>query len=276
MNDDHRWRGEALDLRAYLSRTGADAPARPDVAALHALHRAHVLNIPFENLEIVLGRPIVLDVEALQDKMVRRRRGGYCYEHASLFAAALERLGYGVSGISGRVSMGAPGLRPATHALLRVTTDEDERVWICDVGFGTSPLTPVELRDGAEAARDGRRLRLARGEDPAGAPLWTMHEQNRDGWVDNYTFTPNPQYRVDWTVGNHYVSTSPHSPFTARPIAHRRLTDEDRRLSGTTLTITHPDGSAQRRELTTAERPEVLAEQFGIVLDAEDAKRLAG
>jgi hypothetical protein len=111
----YHWNGAELDLDAYLARIGFDGERAPTVRTLHELVRAHTTAIPFENLEIILGRTIPLDLATLQDKMVHGRRGGYCYENVGLFAAALERLGFGVTGLSGRVSMGAgAGLRPPT------------------------------------------------------------------------------------------------------------------------------------------------------------------
>jgi N-hydroxyarylamine O-acetyltransferase len=109
----------------------------------------------------VLGRPILLGVEDLQDKMVRASRGGYCYEHVTLFAAVLERLGFDVTGLSARVRMGSGALRPATHALLRVAVDGGD--WICDVGFGHGQLEPIELADNARTTREKWAFRLERG-----------------------------------------------------------------------------------------------------------------
>src|SRR6266702_8874091 len=103
----YHWDGDALDIEAYLARIGFPGERGPTVATLRALQFAHTTSIPFENLDSVLGRPVPLDLESLQDKLVRRRRGGYCYENVGLFAAALERLGFGVTALQGRVLMGA-------------------------------------------------------------------------------------------------------------------------------------------------------------------------
>jgi N-hydroxyarylamine O-acetyltransferase len=91
------WNSDELDLDAYLDRTGYRGPLDPNAATLRGLHRCHVETIPFENLEIMLGRPVDLDLGSLQAKLVTQRRGGYCYEHNLLFAAVLERLGYAIS-----------------------------------------------------------------------------------------------------------------------------------------------------------------------------------
>ncbi|SEQ55853.1 arylamine N-acetyltransferase family protein [Streptomyces radiopugnans] len=283
---DRGWDGAELDLEAYLARIGHAGDRSPTEATLRALHRAHVLGVPFENLEIVLGRPVPLDLPALQDKIVRRARGGYCFEHARLFAAALERLGFGVGGLTSRVGMGSGRVRPATHAVLRVETAETAetgRVWICDVGFGGSPLEPLELADGARTSADGWEFRLERTATPLGATAeaeeWTLHERRGAGedWSDLHAFTLNPQYAIDWAVGNHYVSTHPRSPFVRRPIVQRTGPDVRQALYGATwVTTARADGSRLTRELKPREVPEVLGDVFGIGLDAADAEALAG
>lgn len=273
------WSGELLDLDAYLARTGMDGALPPTVETLRGLQRAHTLAIPFENIEIVLGRPILLDVERLQDKMVRRRRGGYCYEHTILFAAALERLGFGVTGLASRVRLGTGLLRPATHALLRVETAEtagDGRAWICDVGFGSGQLEPIELADGAETAGDGPPFRLRRERSPGGADEWVLYARERDGWLDLHGFTLDPRYAADYTVINHYISTHPRSPFVGRLRVQRGQVDARYVLDDTTLKISRPDGTGEReRRLEPHEVAEALADLFGIVLDEDDSARLA-
>ncbi|WP_228000816.1 arylamine N-acetyltransferase family protein [Nocardia australiensis] len=272
----YHWDGAELDLDAYLARISYDGDRAPTLATLRALVYAHTTAIPFENLEVILGRVIPLDVKSLQDKMVRRRRGGYCYENVGLFAAALERLGFGVTGISGRVSMGAEsGIRPATHALLRVTTSDDERVWLCDVGFGSGPLEPYELAASGEFSLGDWRFRLERTSGELDTDLWVLHQFGREGWIDRYTFSTNPQYRIDYAVGNHFVSTSPRSPFTARPFVQRFHPGVHHILDGTTLITEHPDGSSEVRELEPAQLPKILTEVFDIDLELADAAVLA-
>lgn len=276
---DDRWLGEDLDLAAYLARIGYDGPRTATVETLRALVRGHTTTIPFENLEIILGRGIPLDLESVQDKLIRHRRGGYCYENATVFAAALERFGFGVTGLSGRVTQGVLDsgvLRAATHALLRVTVPGDERVWLCDVGFGFGPLEPVELRAGRGEFRLGEwRYRLERRTGALGAPEWVLFQFGRDGWLDRHTFTENPQYRIDYVVGNHYVSTWPRSPFVTRPYIQRFLPGAHHVLDDLTLTTEYPDGAAQTRDIDPDDLPKVLAEVFDIDLDPADAAVLA-
>jgi N-hydroxyarylamine O-acetyltransferase len=263
------WHGELLDLDAYLARIGADGELPPTVETLRVLMRAHALAIPFENLEIVLGRPILLSIEDLQDKMVRASRGGYCFEHVTLFAAVLERLGFGVTGLSARVRMGSGALRPATHALLRVAAD-DGGDWICDVGFGHGQLEPIELVDGAGTTREKWAFRLERATASRGLEEWLLYA----GELDLHSFTLDPRYAIDYFVLDHYISTHPRSPFVGRPIAQCVRPEVRHALDGTTLTSVRLDGTDETVRLEPGEVPKVLEEVFGIILDEQDTARL--
>ncbi|MFJ6655840.1 arylamine N-acetyltransferase [Streptomyces sp. NPDC091377] len=258
---DHRpdrWSGHLLDLDAYLARIGYDGPRASTLAVLRDLQRAHTTGIPFENVHAVLGRPLPLDLPSLQTRLVHDGRGGYCFEHVLLFAAALERLGFHVTGMIGRISLGAPDVLPATHALLAVVAGDDDRVWLCDVGYGAGPMGPIELADGAQIEHDGWRHRLERRPGTHGIDQWWLY-QNAPGtvgtdrgsgqgagqgsaldsgqgagqgseqgsgqgvrpWVDRHTFTLTAQYPIDYVVGSHFVSSHPRSPFVRRLFAQR-------------------------------------------------------
>ncbi|MCT7368498.1 arylamine N-acetyltransferase family protein [Mycolicibacterium llatzerense] len=276
------WHGDELDLDAYLTRIGFDGERHPTAQTLAALHRAHTTSIPFENLEIMLGRPIVLDLDSLHNKLIRHSRGGYCYEHVTVFAAALERLGFRFTALAGRVTLGAEAVRPRTHALIVVEFDDNRR-WLCDVGFGRGPLEPIELIAGNEVDQVGWQLRLSRA--PLGADTevlhpdqWTLWQRSSvDGtvaWLDRHVFTFDPQYPIDYAVGNHFVSTSPRSPFTARPFVQRFAADVQHVLDGTTWTTTNPDGSCSTRHVEISDVPTLLADTFGVALSSDDAAGL--
>lgn len=275
---DPIWSGDQLDLAAYFARIGYNGPRDPTLEVLRAVCRAHVLSIPFENLDALLGQGVPLDLASLQEKLFRRRRGGYCYEHVTLFAAALERLGFSLTGLAARVCVGAEQFRPVTHALLRVETAETRdlgQVWICDIGFGASPLVPLELADGAETAADDWRYRLERRVMVPGCEEWTLCRHNGNGWVDQHVFTLAPHYPVDYLVGNHYVATHPRSPFVARLFIQRVLPDRLRVLDGLTLTETYPrNGARETHKLEPREVPEILESLFGIVPEPDDARRM--
>src|SRR4051794_35005419 len=163
----------ALDLDAYLARVGYAGELRPTAAVLAALHRAHATHIPFENLDVLLGRPIRLDLEGLQAKLVRGRRGGYCFEQNVLFAAVLEQVGFRLTRLAARVRFGAAGPRPRTHMLMRV--EADGRPWLADVGFGGEGLLePLPLAPGRVARQSYWSYRVVQ-EDGGVWALQSLH-----------------------------------------------------------------------------------------------------
>ncbi|GAU68802.1 putative arylamine N-acetyltransferase [Streptomyces sp. NBRC 110611] len=277
MTNGSEWGGEQLDLDAYLARIGYDGDRRPTLETLRRLHAAHSAAFAFENLDVVLGRPILLDLESLQAKMVRQRRGGYCYEQNLLYAAALERLGFRVSGLCARTRMGDHRLRPATHALLRVDLDGED--WITDVGFGGEALlAPLPLRDGVEARQGAWTFGLVREEHQGfgeGDEPWVLRTRHEDGWFDLYAFGTERRFPADYAVFNHYISTHPRSPFTGRIVVQRPLPELRSTLVGREFTRTRPDWSREVREVTPEELPALLETEFGLTLPAADAEALA-
>ncbi|MFE0177235.1 arylamine N-acetyltransferase [Streptomyces sp. NPDC059002] len=263
------WNGEELDIDAYLVRLGHTGETKPDLETLRALHRAHVAAIPFENLEMMLGRPVPLDLAALQDKMVRRRRGGYCYEQNLLFAAALERIGFTVTGLGARVRAGASSTRAVTHMLLKVEADGEE--WHCDVGFGADGLLePIPLRAGGEVRQGEWRFSI---EGEADGVL-VLRTWQSGGWFDLYAYTQERRLPVDYVVMNHYTSTHPRSSFIRRPVVQRAAPDVRRGLVGDQLTVARPGGSVDERSVPVDELTDVLVREFGIELDAEETAEL--
>lgn len=271
------WGVELLDVDAYLTRLGFAEPPDPTLASLNALHRAHATTVPFENLDVLLGRGVPLDIESLQHKLVRNRRGGYCFEHNLLFAALLERLGFQVTRLAARVRMGTTRILPRTHMVLRVDIDgqatcveEDDWVWLADVGFGGEGLLePIPLRHGATARQDSWHYLLTRET----AERWVLHSGHSDGWLSLYSFTLEPQHHVDYVVANHYTSTHPHSPFVTRAVVQRVVPHQRARLVGRELTEITPDGTGNRREVPDDELGSALKE-LGIELADEDLRQL--
>ncbi|CPZ97024.1 Probable arylamine n-acetyl transferase [Mycobacteroides abscessus] len=184
------WNGDELQLDEYLAFIGFDGDRSPTLETLRRLQRGHVLNIKWENLDAVLHKNVALDIPAVQAKLLRSPRGGYCYEHVALFGAVLQRLGFDFFGIQGRVQMGATTIRPATHGMLVVRLAAEQ--WLCDVGFGTSPLAPIRLVDEAVVADESWTYQLRRGEVTPGADGWTFSEAAGDGsepgWLSRHTF----------------------------------------------------------------------------------------
>ena len=208
----------SFDLPAYLHRVHLPQPEATDAATLEALQRAHRLAIPFENLDVMLGRTIAIDSDAVFAKLVTARRGGYCFEHNRLFLDALAALGFTARPQLARVWLGATATPPLTHAISIVTLDDGE--WIADAGFGGSYTPPMPLVEGAEAtAPDGARFRLTReGERGwmlwrAGDPATTDGRGGGDGFQPQYSFVTGPAYDSDLAMGNLWAATAPGSRF---------------------------------------------------------------
>jgi N-hydroxyarylamine O-acetyltransferase len=249
----------SFDVEAYLARIGYDGPVEPTLEALDAIHFAHATTIPFENLDILLGRPIRLDLASLQGKLVRDRRGGYCFEHNTLFAAALEAVGFGVTHLGARVRFGARGVTARTHMALLVEADGRGR--LADVGFGGGGiLRSLPIEPGPDLEQFGWRFRLV---DDDGVRVLQTHRPN--GWVDLYAFTLEPQYPVDEEMANHFTSTHPSSPFTRTLTAQLSGPERSLILRGRKLVEETPFGetSSQVRE---DELLDVLAERFTLSL----------
>lgn len=257
------WQIDDLDLNAYLDRIGHPA-VKPSVESLHSLHRAHVLAIPFENVDVILGAHPGIGLDVIQDKLVRRRRGGYCYEHTLLFGAALERLGFEVARRVARVQPHKSG--PRTHALLKVSVDGQE--FLADVGFGAGQLLPTPLKDGVIVDQAGWDHRLTPDGDG-----WTLAKKTADGWEPQHASNDEPVRPVDYEVYHHYVSTHPHSPFTGRPVVMRVADGVVRRLVGDELTTEYADGRRTQSAVRAEDLPEVLA-SLDVVLSDEEAAQL--
>ncbi|MFI8502902.1 arylamine N-acetyltransferase [Streptomyces sp. NPDC085524] len=266
------WSGDELDLDAYLARIGVrpdpdgSGELRPDLATLYEVHRAHTAAITFENLDILLGRPVELDVKAIEGKLVHARRGGYCYEQNSLLAAALERIGFEVSGRGARNRTRGDSLTAVTHAVLVVTVEGEP--WLCDAGFGyQGPCEPVPLaRPGAEV-RQGEWTYRVREEAEGVLVLCVL----RGGvWRDLYAFSPQRYHPVDYVVLNHYSSTHPRSAFVSRVIAQRPGDEVRTALVGRELTRLTPDGRTERQNVGPQELIAVLDREFGLRLSGRD------
>jgi len=262
----NEWGVERLDRDAYLNRIAYKGDLTPTAETLRRLHRAHAAAIPFENLDIVLGRGVSLETDAMQEKLLRHERGGYCFEHNLLFAALLERLGFRVRRLAARVQPGKPG--PRTHMLLIVEADGAQ--WLADVGFGAALLEPVRFGDATTVRQGGWTYRLEHREDG----VWLLRSSTSDGWSDLYGFTLEPQRPIDYVVHNHYTATHPDSPFVGQVVAITTTPEVRNTLRGRELTITRPDGSTESRELAESEFASILRRTFGIVLESNELARL--
>jgi N-hydroxyarylamine O-acetyltransferase len=248
----------AFDLGAYLARIGDAGPLAPTSEVLDRIHLAHATTIPFENLDILLGRPIRIDLESLQAKLVRGRRGGYCFEQNTLFAAALERIGFRVTTLAARVRFGNTGTMPRTHMLLEVDLDDGPR--LADVGFGGEGLLrPIPMEPGRESRQFHRTYRVVE-EGPA-VVLQSLHTE---GWFDLYAFTMEPNHPVDYEVSNHYTSTYPTSIFRRGPIVQRPTPDARYVLRDRKLTTWRGAEITTREIGDDEELLRVLSSTFGL------------
>ena len=245
-----------VDLAAYIERIAYAGDLAPSRATLNALHLAHATHIPFENLDILLGHSIRLDIASLQAKLVRNRRGGYCFEQNRLFAAVLEMLGFEVTPLAARVRFGTSAVLPRTHMLLQV--DVEGVSLLADVGFGIfGLLMPIALENPGESCQFAWTYRIARE-----AGLYVLQLSTGGTWADLYAFTLEPQYPVDYEMANHYTSTYPSSRFVQVPIAQRSTPDLRRMLRDRTYSEHRGETVTERILADEDELLEVLADEF--------------
>ncbi len=270
-----QWQADRLDVQAYLDRLGITGPLEPDAETLRRLHRAHALTIPFENLDILLGRGIDLDLDAMQDKLLRRRRGGYCYEHNMLFAVLLERLGYEVTRLYARPLLNWHKPLPRTHLMLSVAVGDE--TYLADVGFGDDgPLEPILFSDGTDGTVSDQgawvyRLARVAGTDKEWV-LWLKREDEEGGWFPLYWYATEAHHHIDCVVANHFISTHSSSPFTGRVFLERIAQDRRLNLNHRKLTLRRADGTVEVRYVVDEEVRGLLAERFGIELTEDEAK----
>jgi N-hydroxyarylamine O-acetyltransferase len=251
-----------MEVRRYLDRLGvAWAGEPPSIGGLRSLHGRHLVNVPFENLDIHRGVEIQLDEEKILEKIIGDRRGGFCYELNASFAWLLRRLGYQVTMLSAEVARKEGGFGiPFDHMTLRV---DFERAWLADVGFGDSFRFPIPLEAGTEDEQLGDRFRLTRD-----GPWWLLERlcRGEKHFRPQYRFTQEPRKLCDYAEGCHYHQTSPSSTFTRATICTRALPD-----GRVTL---HPDGLVTTRRGNRTEVPihdrrqwvKALEERFDMVI----------
>ena len=261
--------GEDFDLDGYLERIGHAGPREPTLDTLTSVHARHVAAIPFENLDVLLGRPIRLDTVSLSRKLVRARRGGYCFEQNGLMFQVLGALGFAATPLAARVRLGAPEAveTARSHMLLAVALADGP--YIVDVGFGGQNSTvPLRLEPGLEQATPHGLYRLAAHDDGGPVPAFELQARGRDGWSGLYRFTMEPQLRADYEVANWWVSTHPESIFVRSLMVARAERDRRYTLLDGRFAIRNADGRTEEWALPGADDlAGVLKEYFGLDTD---------
>ncbi len=261
-----------IDLDAYFERIGYGGPRAASLEVLRALCLAHAGAIPFENLDPLFGWPVRIDPESLERKLVRSRRGGYCFEQNNLFWRVLTALGFGVTPLAARVRWMLPEDAPPTalsHMMLKV--DADEGAFVCDVGFGgQSPTGPLRFEPGLEQATPHGTYRLM----PHGS-AFDLQMRLPERWSTMYRFTLEPRVLADYEVSNWFTSTHPNSRFVNNLVASRVVGEARLNLFNRELTTHRADGRTERAVLEgPAEVHQALTRDFGIDASRPDLERV--
>lgn len=253
-----------LDLSGYFERIGYRGPTDSTLDVLSDLVTAHTRAIPFENLDPMMGVPVDdLNPEPLMDKLVHRRRGGYCYEHNGLMGYVLAELGFRVRRLAGRVVWMAPPDAPSpaqTHTVLAVTFPGSDGSYLVDVGFGgQTPTAPLRLQTGSIQQTTHEPYRL----DDRGDGL-VLQALVRGEWQALYEFTTVSRPQIDLQVGSWYVSTHPSSHFVTGLMAATVTEDARWNLIGRNLAVHRKDGTEKIVLDDAAEVVDTLSDRFGI------------
>ena len=250
-----------MDVKAYLERIGYAGDTAPTLENLRAMHRAHFYNVPFENLDIKRGVPIVVaEEEAIYDKIVSRRRGGFCLELTGLFARALRALGYKVDVFGARVFGAGLLSYPNSHMVSIVHLDEP---WIADVGFGGRIIEPLRFNERGEQAFGQRRYVVANDGDH----YFVTTDEAGNPPPMTYTFTLQPRAFTEFNEVCGWLQTSPDSRFTRGDVVSLATAEGRITFADGTLITTSEAGRDEREVKSGVERARVLSEHFGLRLD---------
>jgi N-hydroxyarylamine O-acetyltransferase len=249
-----------MDLDSYLRRIDYHGTREPSPATLRNPHRQHLFSVPFENLDIPLGVPIVLDLARIYDKIVTCQRGGFCYELNGLFGALLREMGFSVHMLSARVRREDGGFGPEfDHMLLRVDLHEP---WLVDVGFGDSFVDPIVFHAGGADQVNGHRYVVLPLHDE-----WQLLREDSKGQVPLYAFRDVPRELPEYRDMCSYHQSSPESHFTRSWICSRATADG--RITIANMRLIVSGGSKREESELTSERElrRSLKNLLGVELD---------
>ena len=248
-----------MNLSSYLARIGFRRKPRPNAETLRLLQRAHALSVPFENLDVQLGRPLTTDIEHAYEKIVQRRRGGWCYEQNGLFGWALAEIGFDVTRVAAAVMRSERGeASEANHLALLVCTPDAEDAWLADVGFGGSLLEPIRLEERAHR-QDPFRLGLRRLDDGH----WQFWEDAGDGEF-SYDFRPEAASESALARRCDYLQSDPESSFVLNLVAQVRTPRRHTTLRGRVLTHREAGGERASTLRSPDQLVQTLAGVFGL------------
>lgn len=253
-----------FELEAYLDRIEYEGSRQPSWETLRGLQAAHLIHIPFENIDVALHREVRIDLDSVQEKLVRNRRGGYCFEQNTLFAAALGELGFELDTLEARVRPpGETEPLPRTHMVLRVLVDRKN--WLVDVGFGgDGSLEPVAF-DGNPSLQSCGDYRLI----CESAGVHVLQWRRKEHWTDLYALGQTPALPIDYVVANHFTSTHPESVFRRVVTVQRFETDRRHILRNQVYTIRLAD-SETVREIERGDLPDLIRDVFGLQLSNDE------
>jgi N-hydroxyarylamine O-acetyltransferase len=256
-----------MELAAYFDRIGYAGSARPDLATLQAVHRAHLQAIPYDSLDVQLGRPLTIDPAQAYDKIVRRGRGGWCYEMNGLMGWALGEIGFSVTRMAGAAMRELRGDSTiGNHLVLRIDLPGEPTPWIADVGFGDGILDPFALRP-ADLVAEGHRFRLEEMDEG-----WWRFHNHQFGGAKSFDFTLPPADPAVLGAQCTSLQSAPDSPFVMNVICQRWRGGEILQLLGRTYRQIQP-GVRQERIIGSAdEMVAVLKQDF--TLDVPEAASL--
>ncbi len=250
-----------IDVERCLKRIGYSGPTEPTLDTLRALQNAFLLKVPFENLDIHLGRQIRLSSESIYKKIVSRKRGGFCYECNILFFDLLSGLGFQVEYLSARMVKGSTIGPEYDHMVLLVHLEHD---YLADVGNGQSCREPLRIDGANRATSEGYAYRAGtQGKDYA-----LYYQQSNEAWTPRFLFTLTPRNRAEFSDMCHYHQTSPDSVFTRQRLV--TIATLEGRVTLTDMRVSATKGSEKQEKVVTSEDEyyEILKQKFGIEIDS--------
>ena len=256
-----------VNSEKYLARIGIGERLLPTGDNLKRIQRAHLFHVPYENLDILLGRPIDLSHEALYDKIVARQRGGYCFEVNELLGWLLRDLGYEVTDFFGRFLRGESGIPMRRHHVLKVVCPDDGEAYLADVGVGTgSPTCPMRLSEG-ETLREGNLTYRLVKKSFFG---WVLEDDRHGDWEAIYSFTEEPQAPIDFAAASFWCEKSPDSIFNKEAMVSLRTQTGRRTIDGDEAREFSGESVSARPLASWDEKRALLRDWFGIGLEENE------